>query len=206
MGKCQCTRLIFVWRSWLVFPCQDSLSLCYAINPLYALIVCVVHRGRSSCAFIAPAPASAALLDLPMVAVDISAARGQSPLSPSATQSLPLLLLTESRRVMLTTYKCTSCWWTHTHTHTCRQALAHMCVVMHELSYHARTQRCSLSLSLAPIEDDAKGDNVKRQLFETISTHCRRRTHTQATICRLGWNKTNTSRVAGAIIANPLCV
>lgn len=35
-------------------------------------------------------------------------------------------------------------------THTCWQALAHMCVVMHELSYHARTQRCSLSLSLYP--------------------------------------------------------
>lgn len=87
--------------------CQESLSLCYAINPLYALIVCVVHTGLTSCAFIAPA--SAALLDLPMVAVDISAARGQSPLSPSATQSLPFLFLTESRRVMLTTYKCTSC-------------------------------------------------------------------------------------------------
>lgn len=99
MGTCQCTRRIFVWPPRLVFP---SLSLCYAINPLYALIVCVVHRGRTSCAFIAPA--SAALLDLPMVAVDISAARGQSPLLPSATKFLPLLFLTESRRVMLTTY------------------------------------------------------------------------------------------------------
>lgn len=77
---------------------------------------------------------------------------------------------------------------TQAHTHTCWQALAHMCVVMHELSYDARTQRCCLSLS--PIEYDAKGDNVKRQLFETISTHCRRRTHTRThthiTICRLG--------------------
>lgn len=188
--------------------CQDSLSLCYAINPLYALIVCVVHTGRTSCAFIAAA--SAALLDLPMVAVDISAARGQSPLSPSATQALPLLFLTESRRVMLTTYKCTSCWWTHTHSHTHASPRTYVCCYAWVVVRRTHTKMLSLSLSLSPIEYDAKGDNVKRQLFETISTHCRRRTHTRTythiTICRLGWNKTNTSRVAGTIIANPLCV
>lgn len=84
-------------------------------------------------------------------------------------------------------------------THTCWQALAHMCVVMHELSYHARTQRCSLSpsLSLSHIEDDAKGDNVKRQLFETISTHCRRRTHTHTHNHTSSWLKQDKHESSG---------
>jgi len=45
---------------------------------------------------------------------------------------------------------------------------------MHELSLkHAHTKILIL------IEEDAKGDNVKRQLFETISTHSYSHTHTQ---------------------------
>jgi len=53
---------------------------------------------------------------------------------------------------------------------------------MHELSLkHAHRKILIL------IEEDAKGDNVKRQLFETISTHSYSHTHTARGI------NTNTS-------------
>lgn len=198
MGKCQCTRLIFVWASWLVFPSQDSLSLCYAINPLYALIVCVVHRGRTSCAFITRlANGRCWHFRCPGAKSSIAVCYSVSASAPSYRESSCHAYYIQMYIMLMDT---------HAHTHTCRQALAHMCVVMHELSYHARTQRCSPSLS-PPLKMTQKAIMLSVSFlkqFQHIAADAH--TYTQATICRLGWNKTNTSRVAGAIIANPLCV
>lgn len=64
---------------------------------------------------------------------------------------------------------------------------------------HAHKDALSVSLSLPPIEDDAKGDNVKRQLFETISTHCRRRTqpHTHTDNHMSSWLKQDKHESSG---------
>lgn len=73
-------------------------------------------------------------------------------------------------------------------TQTCWQALAHMCVVMHELSYHARTQRCSLSLSFfSPLKMTQKAIMLSVSFlkqFQHIAADAHTPIHT--TICRLG--------------------
>lgn len=189
-----------------------SLSLCCPPSIHYTHLLCVLYTERTSCAVYC-----SSFSCLPMIAVDISAARGQSPPTPSAAcplfaffQKIDVVscllhtnahhadghtrtaTLTYTLAISRSTYVCCYAWVVVRRTHT--------------KSLHSLPRYPPLSPRL--IEDDAKGDNVKRQLFETISTHCRSHTHshTQPAICRLGWNKTNTRRVAVAIIANPLCV
>lgn len=160
MGKCQCTSTDICLAVSTLTPlppgfsislpslCGQLLLVCAAaINPLYALIVCVVHRAHFLCRL---------LLQLWLLATGrcwhfrCPGAKSSNAVccSPPPASCLLLLFLAGNRRVMLTTYKCTSCWWTHTiprNTYVC----VCVCVVMHELSYHARSLPPSSSLSLS---------------------------------------------------------
>lgn len=147
MGKYQCTRLIFVWPSRHVFPlvCAKILLVCATPSIHYTHLLCVLYTQG---ALLVPL-----LLQLQLLYSTCQWSLLTFPLPGGKVLYRRLLLrLSLSSFLLRVIVSCllhTNAHHADGHTRTATQALAHMCVVMHELSYDARTQRCCLSLSLS---------------------------------------------------------
>lgn len=199
MGKCQCTSTDICLAVSTLTPlppgfsislaslCGQLLLVCAAaINPLYALIVCVVHRAHFLCRLLLQ-------LQLRLLATG----RCWHFRCPGAKSSNAVCCSPPSgffssflQRIVVSCLLHTNAHHADGHTQSLAAHMC-MCVCCYAWVVVPRTLPPSLTIPLPIlIADDAKGDNVKRQLFETISTHCRRHTQThsrtQPSICRLG--------------------